>query len=76
MIDLFRPGLQRGTVDREPGGDMRDGFDFDEAVGPKRRARRYEVHHPAAQAESRRELQRPVELDAFRLDISCRESVS
>ena len=66
--DGFRPGLERGSVDDEAAGDLRDHFGLLQAVGLQRAAGLDQVDDQAGEAQARRQLHRAVEVDDFGLD--------
>src|SRR5690348_5718141 len=68
--DLLGTRLQRGAVDNEAGGHVRDVLDLDEPVGTQGRAGLHEIDDVAAEPQHGRQLHRAIELDAFRLDAA------
>src|SRR5579859_1191561 len=70
---LFRPGLERRSVDDQPRGDIGDPLYFDKAIGLQRGPGGHQVHDQAAQAEAGRQLHCAVQLDAFRLHAALGE---
>src|SRR3974377_86078 len=68
--DLFRSGLQRRSVDDQPRADLGDLLDLDQAVRLPRATGLKKIDDVAAEAKVRGELDRTVQLDAFRLDAA------
>ncbi len=71
--DFFGAGLQRRAVDDQPGADLGNRLDLDQTVGLEGGAGLYEIDDVMAEPQTRRQLDRAVELDAFRLDPSRRK---
>src|SRR6516162_3763720 len=68
--DLFRSGLQRRPVDDQPRADLGERLDLDQTIGLQRRPGLDEIDDVMAEAEMRGELDRAVQLDAFRLNAA------
>src|SRR6516225_12455632 len=68
--NLFRAGFQRRSVDNQPRADLRDALDLYQTVRFQRRPGLDEIDDVMAETEMRGELDRAVQLDAFRLDAA------
>src|SRR5215472_6834105 len=68
--DFLRAGLQRWTVDDQARAYVGNALDLDQAVRSQRGAGLDKVDNVATKTEVRSELDRTVELDAFRLDAA------
>jgi len=71
--DFFGAGLQRRAVDNQSGADFRNRLDLDQTVGLEGGAGLHEIDDMMTEPKSRRQLDRAVELDAFRLDTLRRK---
>src|SRR5690606_5469089 len=69
--DLLGSGLQRGTIDDQPGTDVGDMLDHDQTVGLERAAGLDQIDDAARQSKSRGQFHRSRQLDAFRLHAPC-----
>src|SRR6202040_1730807 len=66
--DFFGAGLQRRAVDDQPGADLGNPLDLDQTVRLESCAGLHEIDDVMAEPQPRRQFNRTVELDAFRLD--------
>ena len=68
--DFLRPRLQRRATDDQPRADVGDAFNLDEPIRLQCCAGLNKVDDVAAQTEPRRQLDRPIKLDAFGLNTA------
>src|SRR5438270_14043450 len=71
--DFFGAGLQRRAVHDQPGADLGNRLDLDQTVGLEGGAGLHEIDDMMTEPKPRRQLDRAVELDAFRLDTLRRK---